>query len=755
MYTECPKCQSVFMVSEQDIAAHEGLVRCGNCYSVFNAGANLTEDPQNSEDADLTSASSDVSATTVELPPGASAVSTSSDFTFNFVEEPAEEAAEDAGQDEAVDNEDNNLITDAPLENDEMDSFPEPDFAGEALDKPVAEVAPTEEDNSLLYFGPDQEDDQPAETESSSQEIPSLDNSLLQGTVFNPAIRATNEADEHAIDEPADNIDTHDDASSDGDEAEETDDAAAAETTEEEPFAGPGFSEDDEETGSEFAMPDFSPLEGLDPDSAGLDTASALSSTDASQDDEPAVEHVETKLDAETLWPSEDEDEDEDEERDQDDSGSLPNPEVNPRYLPDETDDALQAYDDGTADMSLEAPGMPDDEDMPSLEVDEPGTLPDEINPLADTVLETADLAADDVTETEPVPVTDEPESIPELDDLGHTDPDESENVFITSDEDESDEAYQAMNVENDKAFHESGEGDFPLPDEIEDFDSLDNPDIEKLLQQAADGQAEIDAKLAEADISEPEIGTPDIDDDLEDDPVLMQTAPVTEDQDRPGLMNKVSAGIGSMADKLRIGRHSYHGLDTYETQEHQDTLLVRQLEHESHGSLFGFMSPKTQRVLLVMTNLALIVLLVFLTGKYFMDELAQIRVLRPALEAGCQLAGCRVPKASNPSAIEQLSSKMTVLDGQKEGLRIAVTLINRDNVEQPFPSMELSLTDRGGRIISRQVVKAEQYLGKSADSRLMQPGQAEDIKILLRTPAVRVDGFELRPVKLHWLNQQ
>ncbi|HBE93380.1 MAG TPA: hypothetical protein DDW55_13010, partial [Gammaproteobacteria bacterium] len=179
--------------------------------------------------------------------------------------------------------------------------------------------------------------------------------------------------------------------------------------------------------------------------------------------------------------------------------------------------------------MSLEAPGMPDDEDMPSLEVDEPGTLPDEINPLADTVLETADLAADDVTETEPVPVTDEPESIPELDDLGHTDPDESENVFITSDEDESDEAYQAMNVENDKAFHESGEGDFPLPDEIEDFDSLDNPDIEKLLQQAADGQAEIDAKLAEADISEPEIGTPDIDDDLEDDPVLMQTAPVTE----------------------------------------------------------------------------------------------------------------------------------------------------------------------------------------------------------------------------------
>ena len=135
------------------------------------------------------------------------------------------------------------------------------------------------------------------------------------------------------------------------------------------------------------------------------------------------------------------------------------------------------------------------------------------------------------------------------------------------------------------------------------------------------------------------------------------------------------------------------------------------------------------------------------------MDDLAQIRVLRPVLVAGCQLAGCSVPVASNPAAIEQLSSKMTILDGEKGGLRIAVTLINRDNNEQPFPALELSLTDRSGRVISRQIVKADQYRGKSAAYALMQPGQAEDIKILLRTPAVRVDGFELRPVKLNWLD--
>ena len=722
------------MVSEPDISAHEGLVRCGNCYSVFNAGANLTDDPHASEDAEQTASPPGVSNTAFETPTGASAVSTSSDFTFNFVEDEPEQAGEIDAEDSSLngspeDEGDVETAVAAPEEK-EMEPFPRPDFQGEILDNPAASAS-TEEDNSLLYFGPDQAEEQSSEPEASTAEPDPVENSLLQANVFNPA--TSNDADQSASESPEMEIDEQAGVTTDMDAAEKTDD--------EESYAGPEISEQADETDSDFAMPDFSPLEGLDQDSANTEFAAA----DDQQDDVEEVECLETRLDDESLWPGE-------EEAYREEADPLPDPTVNPRYLADETHDALQAYDDSLPDMGLETPGMDGDEDMTPIGLDEPETAIYDEDTLA--AVEIDELPAAEVIEPEPEP---EPELEPELDTEGLDpgDDDMVESVFITSEEEETDEAYQAMNVEHDKAYHDHGGGDFPLPDELDDFDNLDNPDIEKLLKQSADAQVEIDAKLAETEANEPEMGTPDIDDDAEDEPLLGPAADQTENgsPDSPGLMQKFASGIGYVADRLHIGRRSYHGLDTYETQEHQDTLLVRQLEHESHGSLFSFISPGMRRILLLLANLALIALLVFQTGKYFMDDLAQIKVLRPVLEAGCQLAGCRVPTASRPAAIEQLSSKMTVLDGQKDGLRIAVTLINRDSAEQPFPAMELSLTDRGGRIISRRIVKADQYRGTSAEYKLMQPGQAEDVNILLRTPAVRVDGFELRPVKLHWLD--
>ena len=44
--TRCPECDTRFKVSEEQLAAHEGLVRCGRCQNVFNAREHLqTEEP--------------------------------------------------------------------------------------------------------------------------------------------------------------------------------------------------------------------------------------------------------------------------------------------------------------------------------------------------------------------------------------------------------------------------------------------------------------------------------------------------------------------------------------------------------------------------------------------------------------------------------------------------------------------------------------------------------------------------------------
>ena len=41
LVTRCPKCQSDFMVSLEQLRVHEGLVRCGNCTHIFDGHANL------------------------------------------------------------------------------------------------------------------------------------------------------------------------------------------------------------------------------------------------------------------------------------------------------------------------------------------------------------------------------------------------------------------------------------------------------------------------------------------------------------------------------------------------------------------------------------------------------------------------------------------------------------------------------------------------------------------------------------------
>jgi predicted Zn finger-like uncharacterized protein len=44
MYTQCPKCQTVFRITMEQLQAHSGVVRCGECDHVFNADQQLFDD---------------------------------------------------------------------------------------------------------------------------------------------------------------------------------------------------------------------------------------------------------------------------------------------------------------------------------------------------------------------------------------------------------------------------------------------------------------------------------------------------------------------------------------------------------------------------------------------------------------------------------------------------------------------------------------------------------------------------------------
>ena len=51
MFTCCPKCETCFRITEQQLAIAKGLVRCGHCQKVFNGSEHLTENlPDNNAD---------------------------------------------------------------------------------------------------------------------------------------------------------------------------------------------------------------------------------------------------------------------------------------------------------------------------------------------------------------------------------------------------------------------------------------------------------------------------------------------------------------------------------------------------------------------------------------------------------------------------------------------------------------------------------------------------------------------------------
>ena len=45
MFTQCPKCETVFRLSAEVLRSAGGQVRCGRCGDVFNALARLAEEP--------------------------------------------------------------------------------------------------------------------------------------------------------------------------------------------------------------------------------------------------------------------------------------------------------------------------------------------------------------------------------------------------------------------------------------------------------------------------------------------------------------------------------------------------------------------------------------------------------------------------------------------------------------------------------------------------------------------------------------
>lgn len=127
--------------------------------------------------------------------------------------------------------------------------------------------------------------------------------------------------------------------------------------------------------------------------------------------------------------------------------------------------------------------------------------------------------------------------------------------------------------------------------------------------------------------------------------------------------------------------------------------------------------------LLLVLLTLAAGVQLVYL----FRSEIASNwPAVRPWLEEACANAGCRVPYPADAEQIDIQASELQS-DPERGGLLVLhLTLQNRSEFAQAYPSIELTLTDLKEQVVVRKRLAPADWLPARLESRDAFPARGE-----------------------------
>ena len=130
----------------------------------------------------------------------------------------------------------------------------------------------------------------------------------------------------------------------------------------------------------------------------------------------------------------------------------------------------------------------------------------------------------------------------------------------------------------------------------------------------------------------------------------------------------------------------------------------------------------------------------------FYSTELGRDPDLRPHVLRVCKYLGCSIKPQIDAGLIELTKTRVSPHPRYANVLRLRATLINRASFSQAYPLMEVSLSNRDGKLVGRRTYRPEEYLGKKKNlPQNMIPNVIVHAKLEITSPNRRADGFEIR----------
>jgi len=139
-----------------------------------------------------------------------------------------------------------------------------------------------------------------------------------------------------------------------------------------------------------------------------------------------------------------------------------------------------------------------------------------------------------------------------------------------------------------------------------------------------------------------------------------------------------------------------------------------------------------------------LLVLLAAQAGYFYAPQLARDARLRPWLVLYCERLGCDVQPPPGRLPIDLVETAVEPHPEYQNALRLHAVLVNRAERAQPWPLMEVSLTDSEGKVLARRHFTAAQYL-ESPPADGAPPAVAVRARLDVIHGDLRAVGYEIR----------